>query len=177
MKKALMIVAMVAIVAIAGSMIYYFVFYKAEKERAEVALQEQKLEDEKEKQNIEEQKKDQEEIKAATDERIEQKRKKDEVLKYINDYDNLLSQIPTLEDEKELDATMDVVSALLIKINSLYVPETCDTLHDLQLQYWQTYYLSRVAYKSNDIKKAEDLIGKCLELSNQVIEEARKLLR
>ena len=50
MKKALMIIAIVAIVAIAGSMIYYFIFFRPEKERAEIKLQEEKLEFEKEKQ-------------------------------------------------------------------------------------------------------------------------------
>jgi len=47
MKKALMIIAIVAIVAIAGSIIYYFVFFKPEIEKAEIRLQEQKLELEK----------------------------------------------------------------------------------------------------------------------------------
>jgi hypothetical protein len=46
MKKALMIIAMVAILAIAGSMIYYFVFFKPENARAELSLQE-KLQTEK----------------------------------------------------------------------------------------------------------------------------------
>lgn len=45
MKKALMIIAMVAIVAIAGSMIYYFVFFKPENARVELKLQEKFQED------------------------------------------------------------------------------------------------------------------------------------
>jgi len=57
MKKALMIVAIVAIVVIAASMLYYFVFVKTEKERAEIKIQEQKLELEKEKQQDEKQQK------------------------------------------------------------------------------------------------------------------------
>lgn len=44
MKKALMIVAMIAIIAIAGSMIYYFVFFKPGIAKAEIKLQEQKFE-------------------------------------------------------------------------------------------------------------------------------------
>ncbi|MHB8276155.1 MAG: hypothetical protein ACYDIA_00670 [Candidatus Humimicrobiaceae bacterium] len=44
MKKALMIIAMVAIVAIAGSMVYYFVFFRPNIAKAEIELQEQKLE-------------------------------------------------------------------------------------------------------------------------------------
>lgn len=47
MKKALMIIAMVAILAIAGSMIYYFVFFKPGIAKAEVLLQEQKFESDK----------------------------------------------------------------------------------------------------------------------------------
>ena len=54
MKKALMIIAMVAIVAIAGSLIYYFIFFRTEKERSEVKIQEQKLE--LEKQNLQQKK-------------------------------------------------------------------------------------------------------------------------
>lgn len=50
MKKALMIIAIIAIVAIAGSMIYYFVFFRTGIAKAEIGLQEQKLELEKEKQ-------------------------------------------------------------------------------------------------------------------------------
>ena len=42
MKKALMIIAIVAIVAIAGSMLYYFVFFRAGIEKAEIRLQEEK---------------------------------------------------------------------------------------------------------------------------------------
>ena len=34
MKKALMIIAIVAIVAIAGSLVYYYVFFRTGKERA-----------------------------------------------------------------------------------------------------------------------------------------------
>ena len=44
MKIALMVVAMVAIVAIAGSMIYYFVFFRPGIEKAELILLEQNLE-------------------------------------------------------------------------------------------------------------------------------------
>jgi flagellar basal body-associated protein FliL len=47
MKKALMIIAIVAIVAIAGSMIYYYVFFRTGIEKAEIRIQEQKLELEK----------------------------------------------------------------------------------------------------------------------------------
>ena len=47
MKKALMIVAIVAIVAIVGSFIYYYIFFKPGIEKAEIRLQEQKLESEK----------------------------------------------------------------------------------------------------------------------------------
>ena len=54
MKKALMIIAIVAIIAITGSLIYYFVFFRPEKERSEIVLQEQKLELEKEKQRADE---------------------------------------------------------------------------------------------------------------------------
>lgn len=42
-----MIIAIVAIVAIAGSLIYYFVFFRTGIEKAEIRLQEQKLESEK----------------------------------------------------------------------------------------------------------------------------------
>ncbi|TET06176.1 MAG: hypothetical protein E3J83_06345 [Candidatus Atribacteria bacterium] len=42
MKKALMVIAIVAIVAIAGSLIYYFVFFKPGMERAEVQNNEAK---------------------------------------------------------------------------------------------------------------------------------------
>jgi flagellar basal body-associated protein FliL len=49
MKKALMIVAIVAIVAIAGSMIYYFVFFRTGIAKEEIRLQEQKLQQEQEK--------------------------------------------------------------------------------------------------------------------------------
>ena len=55
MKKALMIVAIVALIAIVGSMVYYFIFLRTEKERAEISLQEQELEFEKEKQRTEKQ--------------------------------------------------------------------------------------------------------------------------
>lgn len=47
MKKALMIVAIVTLVAIAGSMIYYFVFFKPGIAKAEIRLQEQKFQQEK----------------------------------------------------------------------------------------------------------------------------------
>ena len=65
MKKALMIIAMVAIVAIAGSMIYYFVFFRPGVTRAEIRLQEENLKYEKEQKaleqkNIEQEKKDKE---------------------------------------------------------------------------------------------------------------------
>lgn len=39
MKKALMIVAIVALIAIAGSMVYYFVFFKPDMQRQDLALQ------------------------------------------------------------------------------------------------------------------------------------------
>lgn len=143
MKKALMIIAMVAIVAIAGSLIYYFVFVKAEKERAETKLQEQK-----------------------------------EAEKYIIEYNALLVQ-SELETKKEigLDETIDCALAIITKVQNLYVPETCDTLHNLQMQYWQTYYSSLLAYKNNDNKKGSELSEKTLELANLVTEETRKLLR
>ena len=48
MKKALMIIAIVAIIAVTGSMTYYFIFFRPEKERAEIKLQEEKFEFEKE---------------------------------------------------------------------------------------------------------------------------------
>lgn len=48
-----MIVAIIAVVAIAGSMVYYFVFFRPGIERAEVILQEQKLKEDSEKQKIE----------------------------------------------------------------------------------------------------------------------------
>jgi hypothetical protein len=47
MKKALMIIAIIAIIIIAGSMVYYYVFYKPGIESAAIKLQEQKLEVEK----------------------------------------------------------------------------------------------------------------------------------
>jgi hypothetical protein len=53
-KKALMIVALVAIIAIAGSLIYYFIFFKPTQQKAEIRLQEQKLEMEKDKQRADE---------------------------------------------------------------------------------------------------------------------------
>ena len=53
MKKALMIIAMVAIVAIAGSMIYYFVFFRPGVTRAEIRLQEENLKYEKEQKALE----------------------------------------------------------------------------------------------------------------------------
>jgi len=46
MKKALMIIAIVAIVVIAGSMLYYYVFFRTGKEKAEIRLQEQKATEE-----------------------------------------------------------------------------------------------------------------------------------
>jgi len=46
MKKALLIVSMVAIVAIAGSMIYYFVFFKTEQAREQLRLEEVKIKQE-----------------------------------------------------------------------------------------------------------------------------------
>ena len=46
-KIVLMVCAIVAIIAIAGSVIYYFVFFKPEIEKAEIKLQVQKLELEK----------------------------------------------------------------------------------------------------------------------------------
>lgn len=54
-KIVLMACAIVLILAISGSMIYYFVFFRPEKERAEIRLQEEELEFEKEKQRAEEQ--------------------------------------------------------------------------------------------------------------------------
>jgi len=53
-KIALMIIAIVAIVAIVGSLIYYYVFFRHGIEKAEINLQEQKLELEKEKQRADE---------------------------------------------------------------------------------------------------------------------------
>ena len=50
-----MIIAIVAVVAIAGSMIYYYVFFRTGIEKAEIRLQEEKLELEKENQRDEEQ--------------------------------------------------------------------------------------------------------------------------
>ena len=51
MKKTLMITAIVAIVLIAGALVYYFVFFKPGIERDVIKLQEQKLElEQKEKQ-------------------------------------------------------------------------------------------------------------------------------
>jgi len=54
MKKALMIIAIIAIAAIAGSLIYYFVFFRSGIEKAEIKLQEQRLELEKGKQRADE---------------------------------------------------------------------------------------------------------------------------
>lgn len=48
MKIALMIVAIVVMVAIAGSLIYYYVFFRPGIEKAEIRLQEQKFQQEKE---------------------------------------------------------------------------------------------------------------------------------
>jgi uncharacterized protein YxeA len=69
MKKALMIVAIVALVAIAGSAVYYFVFYKPEIARTEIRLQEEKIQYDKEQKAIEQkaieqEKKDKEEADA-----------------------------------------------------------------------------------------------------------------
>jgi flagellar basal body-associated protein FliL len=146
MKKALMIVALVAIVAISGSMIYYFVFFRTEKERTETKLQEQK--------------------------------EKEEAEKYIIEYNALLVQSES-ETKKEisLDETIDFALEIMAKVQNLYVPETCDTLHNLQMQYWQIYYSSLLAYKNNDNKKGAELSEKTLELANLVTEETRKLLR
>ncbi|MHB8278768.1 MAG: hypothetical protein ACYDIA_14095 [Candidatus Humimicrobiaceae bacterium] len=47
MKKALMIIAIIAIIAIAGSLVYYYVFFKPEIAKAEIRLQEQKFESDK----------------------------------------------------------------------------------------------------------------------------------
>jgi len=54
MKKTLMIVAIIAMITIAGSMIYYFIFFKPGQQKSEIRLQEQKLELEKEKQRADE---------------------------------------------------------------------------------------------------------------------------
>lgn len=54
MKKTLMIIAIIAIIAITGSLIYYFVFFKPSQQKSEISLQEQKLELEKEKQRADE---------------------------------------------------------------------------------------------------------------------------
>ena len=55
-----MIVAIIGIIVIAGSMVYYFVFFRAEKERAEIKLQEEKFDYEKEQKAIEQTKIEQE---------------------------------------------------------------------------------------------------------------------
>jgi uncharacterized FlaG/YvyC family protein len=181
MKKALMIVAIVVMVAIAGSMIYYFVFYKPGVERAEIKLQEQKLEQDKEKQKIEEQKK-QDEIKANEEKKaseesiIEEQKRKEEVEKYINDYNTVLSK-SEVKGELSLDETINWVLSLMTKLSNIYVPEICDNLHNLTMQYWRTYYSSLIAYQSNDNKKGAELSEKMLELSAAKAEEARKLLR
>lgn len=46
MKKALFIVSIIAIVVIAGSLLYYFVFFRPGVEKAELRLQQQKAEEE-----------------------------------------------------------------------------------------------------------------------------------
>jgi len=46
MKKALMIIAMVCIIAITGSVVYYYVYFKPENTRAELRLQEDKVKQE-----------------------------------------------------------------------------------------------------------------------------------
>lgn len=72
LKIVLMVCAIVLVLAISGSMVYYFAFAKPANEKAEIRLQEQKLELEKEKQNEENTKKYLEKIKEE-----EEKRQKD----------------------------------------------------------------------------------------------------
>jgi regulator of replication initiation timing len=63
MKKALMIVAIIALVAIAGSLVYYFVFFKPENARVELRLQEKLQED-----KIKQEQVNKEKLKQALDE-------------------------------------------------------------------------------------------------------------
>lgn len=94
MKKALMIIAMIAIVVIAGSLVYYFVFFRPGIEKAEIMLQEQKLElEQKEKEKI------------TTDEAL-RKENLEKCLKESQDwYDKALGSVAdikgaTLEEQK-----------------------------------------------------------------------------
>jgi predicted Holliday junction resolvase-like endonuclease len=74
MKKALMIIAIIGIIVIAGSVLYYFVFYKPGLEKSQVNLQEQKLQQDIKQQTAEDQKKQENKIKC------------DECLKEAEDY-------------------------------------------------------------------------------------------
>ena len=66
MKKALMIIAIVAIVAITGSLIYYLVFFRPGIEKAEIRLQEEKQASEKLRIETEKKDKEQKEIDKKT---------------------------------------------------------------------------------------------------------------
>lgn len=82
MKKALMIVAIVALIAIAGSMIYYFVFFRTDKERAEVMLQVERLKYEKEQKTLEQ-------TKIYLDKKDKEQAEANKKLNLLNALDNL----------------------------------------------------------------------------------------
>ncbi len=90
MKKALMIVAIIGIIIIAGSMLYYFVFYRPGIVKVELKLQEQKLELEKEKQKATEvsiEKDREDRLQQEANEEQQELNKKAALEKALNDLD------------------------------------------------------------------------------------------
>ena len=159
----------VAIVAIAGSIAYYFVFFKPNMQREELKYQKSIYEQE-QAEKIEEQVK-LEEIKTDGEERAE-------IEKYINDYNSSLSKfLAKAEGVEDLDKSMDIVFELMTEVKNLYVPKTCEKLHKLNLQSWQTYYVSLSASKNNDYTKVLELTAKLFELRNLADKEMRELLQ
>jgi len=62
LKKALMVVAIIAVIAIAGSLVYYFAFSKPEMEKQKLKLEQEKLKIEQEKWEREKERAKQEEL-------------------------------------------------------------------------------------------------------------------
>lgn len=99
-----MIIAMIAIVAIAGSMIYYFVFFRTGIEKDEILLQEQRIElEQKEKEKI------------ATDEAL-RKENLDKCLQDAEDwYGKALGGVADIKN-----ATLEEQKAMIQLIENMY---------------------------------------------------------
>ena len=105
MKKSLMIIAIIGIVVMAGSLIYYFVFFRTGIEKAEIRLQEQKLESE----------------------------KSSQVKEYLSEYNAIRQEFIDKLNSKDKDKILTELQEIRRKLMRLSVPEGYNKYNDVKI--------------------------------------------